>query len=219
MAAIAVFGRWRVPWWMSILAFLGIAMTLLALRNGAVAAIMGAPALAVGIDSALRDWRPTVRPSSPRLAAQRRFLELGLGAIIAIAGILIFVPRDPAAAVHESIERELPVQGVELLRERVPTGRILAWYGWGGYVIGNMYELGARVMVDGRNDMYDQAILDEYNAVRAADPGWQDIADGYAVDALLFPPFEAITKGSAELAGWCETYRDENEVVYLRSCE
>ena len=43
MAAVAIFGRWRVPWWMSIMAFLGIAMTLVALRNGAVAAIIGAP--------------------------------------------------------------------------------------------------------------------------------------------------------------------------------
>ena len=47
-----------LPWWMSILAFIGIAMTLLSLRNGPIAAILGAPALAVGMDVALRDWRP-----------------------------------------------------------------------------------------------------------------------------------------------------------------
>ena len=79
MAAVAIFGRWRVPWWMSIMAFLGIAMTLIALRNGAVAAIIGAPALAVGMDAALRDWRPNLRVPSPRIARQRRMLELGLG--------------------------------------------------------------------------------------------------------------------------------------------
>ena len=46
---------------MSILAFLGIAMTLVALRNGPVAAVIGAPALAVGMDAALRDWRSEPR--------------------------------------------------------------------------------------------------------------------------------------------------------------
>jgi hypothetical protein len=219
MAAVAIFGRWRVPWWMSLLAFMGIAMTLLALRNGAVAAIIGAPALAVGIDSALRDWRPDPRPRSRRVATQRRLLELVMAVIVAVAGVIIFVPRDPAAAVRASIERELPVQGVELLIERVPDGRIASWYGWGGYVIGKMYDLGARVLVDGRNDMYDQAILERYNQVRNADPGWEQIADGYDVDALLFPPFEAISKGPAEIAGWCEVYRDANEVVFLRTCE
>jgi hypothetical protein len=219
MGAIAIFGRWRVPWWMSLLAFMGIALTLIALRNGAVAAILGAPALAVGIDAALRDWRPSPRKPSARVAAQRRMLELVMAIILTVAGVIIFVPRDPSVVVQESVERELPVQGVEILVQRVPEGRILSWYGWGGYVIGNMYELGARVMVDGRNDMYDEAILNEYNRVKNADPGWESIADGYEVDALLFPPFEAITKGPAESAGWCEAYRDENEVLYLRSCD
>lgn len=219
MAATAIFGRWRVPWWMSILSFLGIAMTLLALRNGAVAAIMGAPALALGIDAALRDWRPTERTPSQRLARQRRYMELVMAAIISIAGVFVFVPRDPAAAVRESIDRELPVQGAEVLLSEVPDGRILAWYGWGGYVIGTMYDRGARVFVDGRNDMYDDAILEEYNLVRGAEPGWAEIPDRYDVDAMLFPPYEAISKGPALDAGWCEAYRDDNEVVFLRTCD
>jgi hypothetical protein len=219
MGAIAVFGRWRgVPWWMSILAFMGIAMTLLALRNGAVAAVLGLPALAVGMDAALRDWRPNPRAFSPRLARQRRILEVLVAAAVAVAAVVIFVPRDPAAAVRASIERELPVQGVELLLEAVPDGRILAEYGWGGYVIGQMYDSGARVMVDGRNDMYSQEILEEYGHVRDADAGWDEIADGYQVDALIFPPYRSITKGPAEDAGWCEAYRDDNEVVFLRTC-
>ena len=140
-----------------------------------------------------------------------------MAAVVAVAGFLIFMPRDPAAAVDKSIERELPVQGVELLQERLPAGRILAWYGWGGYVGNLMYDDGGRVFVDGRNDMYDQAILEDYNRARAADAGWQEIVDRYEVDALLFPPDEPITKGPAETAGWCEAYSDQNEVIYLRS--
>jgi hypothetical protein len=213
-----LFGRWRVPWWMSLVAYLGIVMTLLALRNGAVAAVLGVPALAVGIDAALRDWRPTPREHSPRIARRRRMLEVVMAAAVGIAAVVIFVPPDPEAAVQASIERELPVQGVDLLQDRVPDGRILAEYGWGGYVIGQMYDLGARVMVDGRNDMYSDAILTEYGHVRDADPGWEEIADRYEVDALIFPPYRTITKGPAERAGWCEAYRDENEVVYLRGC-
>lgn len=218
MGAVAIFGRWRVPWWMSLLAFMGIAMTLLALRNGPVAAILGAPALALGMDAALRDRWPSPRQPSPRVARQRRIVETVMAVVIAIAGVIVFVPRDPVAAVRTSIERELPVQGVEHLIQEVPEGRILAWYGWGGYVIGQMYHLGARVMVDGRNDMYDDAILREYDLVRTAEPGWEEIVDRLEVDALLFPPQEAITRGPADYAGWCEVFRDENEVLYLRSC-
>jgi hypothetical protein len=218
MGAVAIFARWRVPWWMSLLAFMGVAMTLLALRNGPVTAILGAPALGVGIHNALTDWLGEPKSHSPRVARQRRILEIGMAIVVAVAGVIIFVPRDPMAAVQESFERELPVQGVERMVEAVPDGRILAWYGWGGYVIGQMYDLGARVAVDGRNDMYDDAILEEYGHVLHADRGWEAIADRWEVDALLFPPFEAITKGPAEAAGWCEVYRDDNEVLYLRAC-
>ena len=146
-------------------------------------------------------------------------LELVLGAVIAVAGVVIFLPRDPALAVQQNIERELPVQGVQVLKERIPRGRVLAWYGWGGYVGGHMYDLGGRVFVDGRNDMYEQSILEDYNRVRGADEGWESITDRYEVDALLFPPSEPIAKGPAETAGWCEIYRDGNEVLYLRSCD
>ena len=162
MGAVAVFARWRVPWWMSLFAFMGVAMTLLALRNGPVAAILGAPALAVGIGAALSDWRGAPRSYGPRVARRRRVLESIMAAVLAIAGFVIFLPPDLDARIDASIERELPVQGVELLRERVPDGRIIAEYGWGGYVIGQMYDLGALVMVDGRNDMYDDSILSEY---------------------------------------------------------
>ena len=219
MGALAVFARWRVPWWLSILAYVGIAATLIALRNGPIAAIIGAPALAVGIDSALQDWRGAPREYGARLALQRRVLEITMALVVVIAGVIIFVPPDLNAAIDASEERELPVNGLEVLIDRVPDGRILAWYGWGGYVIGNMYDLGARVMVDGRNDMYDDSILEDYDLVRTAEPGWEEIVDRWEADALLFPPKEAITRGAATAAGWCEVFRDENEVVYLRTCD
>jgi hypothetical protein len=219
IAGIAFFGRWRVPWWMSILAFMGIAMTLLSLRNAPIAAIIGAPALAVGLDNALADWRGSPRVLSARLGTQRRIIELGLAGVLAVAGVVIFIPPDPAARVDASIERELPVQGVEILRERIPDGRILAEYGWGGYVIGQMSDLGALVGVDGRNDMYDDSILEKYGHIQDADPGWEAIVEDWEVDALLFPPYRAITKGPAEDAGWCEVFRDENEVLFLRTCD
>ena len=129
MGAIAVFGRWRVPWWMSILAFMGIAMTLLALRNGPIAAIIGVPALAVGMDAALHDWRPTVRTFSPRMATQRRMLEIGLAVIVAVAGWIILAPPDPEAGrprrassascrsrASSSCARRFPTAGSRLVR-------------------------------------------------------------------------------------------------------
>jgi len=89
-------------------------------------------------------------------------------------------------------------------------------YGWAGYVINRLYESGGRVFVDGRNDMYPETILEEYSAIRAADPGWEEIVDRYDANWLLFPPATAITRGPATDAGWCEAYRDDRQVLLER---
>lgn len=217
IVALAVVGRRGVPLWLTLFAWLGIAMALLSLRNAPIAGIIGLPALAIGLNNVLQTWRPA-RSFGPRVARTRRLMEGVVGAIVLIGSFLVLIPPDPAAVVRANIEENLPVQGAARLKELMPHARVAAEYGWGGYMIHELFWTGGRVMVDGRNDMYDDEILRTYGKIREADPDWTDVADEFAIDALLFPPDKTITKGPAESAGWCEVYRDENEVLYLRSC-
>ena len=196
MAGIAFFGRWRVPWWMSILAFMGIAMTLLSLRNAPIAALIGAPALAVGLDNALADWRGTPRVRSARLAAQRRIIEIGVAVAIAVAGVVIFVPPDPAARVDASASSAScrsraskssssasrtggsspSTAGAATSSGRCPT------------LAPSSASTGATTCTTTRSSRCTEQVQD-------ADPGWEAIVDEWEVDALLFPPYRAITKG------------------------
>jgi len=217
IVAIAVVGRRGVPLWLSLFAWLGIGMALLALRNAPIAGIIGLPALAYGLNDVLTQWRKA-RQYPPRVATVRRLMEIGIGVTVLVASVILLIPADPAAKVQARIEENLPVQAVERLQEIMPDARVAAEYGWGGYVIHALYPTGGRVMVDGRNDMYDQSILETYGKIREADPDWTSVADRYQIDALLFPPDKTISRGPAEEAGWCEAYRDDNEVLYLRTC-
>jgi hypothetical protein len=61
-------------------------------------------------------------------------------------------------------------------------------------------------------------VLEDYSSIRAADPDWQELADRYGVEALLFPPEITLTRGPAKDAGWCEVLRDKWQVLYLRNC-
>jgi hypothetical protein len=216
IGVLLVIGRRSVPLWLSLFAWLGVVMALLALRNAPIAGIVATPALAYGLDQVLP--RRKRRPVSSRIATMRRAMELVLAALVAIAGVALLIPPDPAAKVQARIEDNLPVQATALLKDLKPDARVAAEYGWGGYVIHELYPTGGRVMVDGRNDMYDQSILETYGKIRAADAGWTEVADQYRIDALLFAPDKPLTKGPAEDAGWCEIYRDDNEVLYLRTC-
>lgn len=216
IGALLVVGRRSVPLWLSVFAWLGVVMALLALRNAPIAGIVAAPALAYGFNEILPQRRR--RASSRSVALGRRAIEGAVAVAIVVAAFALLVPPNPAAKVQERIEENLPVQATALLKRLDPDARVAAEYGWGGYVIHELYPTGGRVMIDGRNDMYDQSILETYGKIREADAGWTDIAEQYRIDALLFPPDKTITKGPAVAAGWCEVYRDGNEVLYLRSC-
>jgi hypothetical protein len=154
----------------------------------------------------------------PSLALGRRLIELGAAVVVVVGSLVVLVPPGVGDGVTANIRKRFPVPAVELLKEVAPDARVLAEYGWGGYVIHELYPTGGRVFVDGRNDMYDQQILDDYDAIKLADPGWEAIADRYQVEAILLEPIATLTRGPAEVAGWCEAYRDETQVLYLRAC-
>jgi hypothetical protein len=145
-------------------------------------------------------------------------MELGTAVIVVIGAMFVLLPPGLGDGVTANIEKRFPVQGVAYLQEHDADGHVLAEYGWGGYVIHELYATGGRVFVDGRNDMYDQQILDDYDSIKNADPNWQQLAQQYGVDALLLEPDATITRGPATAAGWCEAYRNDTQVLYLRDC-
>jgi hypothetical protein len=210
------------PGWLVALSWVGVALALLALRNAPIAAVFAMPTLVMGFEARLRerDERKARarRPMAPSRALGRRVMELVTAVVIAAGSMAVLIPRDLNAAIDKSLGTRFPVAGVDALERLAPDANVLAEYGWGGYVIWRLHDKGGHVFVDGRNDMYSQQVLDDYSAIRAADPDWQELADKYGVEALLFPPEITLTRGPAVDAGWCEVLRDEWQVLYLRSC-
>jgi hypothetical protein len=210
IVAVAVSGGRGAPGWLRALAYIGIAMALVANRNAPVAAILAVPSLAL----ASAGWLSSraTNPVSSRDAARRRLLEVAVAAVVVI-GALSTVPANARGVVLG----RYPVAAVDRLAVVEPSARVLAEYGWGGYVIYRLYDQGGRVFVDGRNDLYPQELLDEYSAARNADPDWEVILERHGVQAILFKPDATLVKGPAQAAGWCETYRDQEQVL-LQPC-
>ena len=145
-------------------------------------------------------------------------MELGAAVVVVVGALIVLAPHGLGAGGERKIAGKYPVEGVDWLRANRPDVNVMAEYGWGGYVIHGLYDSGGRVFVDGRNDMYDQRILEDYDAIKGADAEWQELTASYGVEALLLSPQAAVTRGPAEAAGWCEALRDEMQVLYLRSC-
>jgi len=194
-----------------------VASALVALRNAPAAAGLAAPALGLGIADLLssRSAAGRTRILRPSIQLGRRLMELTVATVIGVVALSIAIGQTG------EIVREggYPVAATNLLLESAPQSRVIGEYGWGGYLIYRMYDSGGRVFIDGRNDMYSDSVLDEYSAIRDAGPGWEQIADAYGADALLFPPDFTIAKVAAIGGTWCEAYRDESQVLLLRSCD
>jgi hypothetical protein len=210
IVAVALSGGRGSHGWLRGLAYIGIAMALIANRNAPVAAILAVPTLALAPERWLA--ARATGPVSPADATRRRLLEVAV-AVVVVIGALSTLPANARGVVLD----RYPVAAVDRLATMDPGARVLAEYGWGGYVIYRLYDQGGRVFVDGRNDLYPQAVLDDYSAARNADPGWEEIMQRYGVEAILFRPDATLVKGPAQAAGWCETYRDAEQVL-LRPC-
>jgi hypothetical protein len=217
IAAVAFSGGRATPGWLRTLGVIGVVMGLLALRNAPLSALMAMPMLALGLDELLARRRQRPGPI-PSVAFGRRVIELSVAAVVAVAAWWIIVPPDPGTEVVAAADETFPVEAVERLLNADPDARLVVEYGWAGYAIHELYDGGGRVFVDGRNDMYPESILEEYSAIREGDPGFDEILDRYDAEWLLFPPDTTVTRGPAEAAGWCEAYRDEDQVL-LERCE
>ena len=222
IVAVGLNGGRATPGWLVALSWIGIAMALISLRSAPIAAVFALPTLALGLEARLRarDSRRAARSNrSERVAVGRRLIEMSAALAIVVGATVVLVPPILGSGIEENVDERFPAASVQMLLETNPDARVLADYGWGGYVIHRLYPTGGRVFVDGRNDMYDQSILEEYDAVKNADPGWEAIVERYDVEAILLAPSTTLTRGPAEAAGWCEAYRDETQVLYLRSCK
>lgn len=220
IVALGLNGGRRTPGWLVALSWIGVALGLLALRNAPIAVVFSMPALVLGLEARLRerDARRARRPMAPSRALGRRMMELAAAVVIVVGSAVVLIPHDLDASIDRNLARRFPVAGIDRLLQLAPDANLLAEYGWGGYAISRIYVHGGRVFVDGRNDMYSQQVLEDYSTIRAADPGWQELATRYGVEAILLPPTTTLTRGPAAAAGWCEAYRDVVQVLYLRDC-
>jgi hypothetical protein len=179
-------------------------MALLANRNAPVAAIFAVPALVLGVSQAL--------PYPPERSDRgRRIVEVVTTGVFLLGAALVAV----SSAGGIRLDR-FPAAAVDVLEARHPDARVLAEYGWGGYVAYRLHDLGGTVFVDGRNDMYPQRILDDYVRIRDAEDGWEELVTEYAVEALLLKPNEPLVRGVAQMNGWCEAYRDDLSVLLVQ---
>ncbi|MGH2620061.1 MAG: hypothetical protein ACRDHG_05755 [Anaerolineales bacterium] len=203
--------NWRELLSVTIFAYLGF----LAARNIALFALVALPILTRHMAMTLQAWFPSRVPAKqlPARTAQAVNLIL-LVALVAVAALKSITPLSRSAN-ETAIRDQTPVAAADYLLEARPPGPLLNSYNWGSYVTWALYP-NYLSFVDGRTDLFDDEILQEYLELWRADPGWEAIIQRWGLKTALLEPEAPITRALL-LAGWRILYEDPQAVVLSES--
>jgi hypothetical protein len=112
------------------------------------------------------------------------------------------------------VEPNVPSAAVLAARAAGATGPVLNTYDWGGYLIFS----GIPPFIDGRADMYGNALLKEYvDAVAPASAAdLHRVLDKYGIQWTLLEPRTAAIAALDLSPGWKRIHTDGQAVVHLR---
>jgi hypothetical protein len=212
---------WRSMRSSDALILLGVTgMSLIAVRFLLITGPIGAAIVAVNLGPALSRsaiglrWSPTLnrlaRPMRGRITQLNLFLA---AALLVSGGVVAFVRAAPGSQDAE-IAREFPVSAVAWLRGHAETSRIFNKYEWGGYIGLNLP--GSKIFIDGRADVYGDALIREYVSVIGLEANPGTILDKYAVNQVLYPPDTALAGWLDVQKDWHRDYADSVAVIWSR---
>jgi hypothetical protein len=219
--------RRRADWIDLILLCVFGTMSLLAVRNVALFALVAAPILSRYATAALDElalnprlsWlamlthtMPPPRPRRPIAALNAVLLVLVLVAAAGLVSVSLSRLQDP-----EVWGKGLPVQAVDYLRGRELPGQMFNTYNWGGYLIWSLYPQ-SPVFVDGRTDLYAfNGVLDDYVQVHLAQPGWREVLDRYGVGHIVTEQGGLLAAVLDETEDWQMIYSDGLAAIYVQT--
>lgn len=169
-----------------------------------VMAITAGAILAVGIP--VREDRAD-REKQPAWAAALA----GLTAVAAFAASVLLLQVSNGKLQMLLAER-MPVQAVEVVKDRHYSGALFNTYDWGGYLIWNLRE---QVSIDGRAALYgDQAITRSRNTW-AGGPQWASDPDLRSAGVVVAPEDAALTQLLRADPHFALVYEDKVAAVFL----
>jgi hypothetical protein len=159
----------------------------------------------------IADFRAQKSPDEPTRLPEYAGVAVGL------ALLLLLIARNTdysTRGLDRAISRDFPVNAVNFLRKNPVPGPLYNSFDWGGFLIWYMPQY--PVAIDGRTDIYGDALVDLFYKTEAADPS-------YTKDPYLSQAGLVLLKTSVPLAKMLTAdsrfrvlYRDEIAVIFVR---
>lgn len=210
--------RWELRDFLLVATFLYLALT--AVRNVALFALVAPlPILRLleGLDP--RMVMPNLPSEFSFLRANRSSIEhpkinLFVLGLILLGCVVRTVMVYPEEAIFKELAGVTPAGAVHYLKNTQPQGRLFNSYNWGGYLLWMLPEI--PVFVDGRTDLYNDEILEQWFQVAQFRDGWEEVIERWQINVILMEKDWMVAK-FLQQSGWCQKYLDDVAIV-LEKC-
>ena len=185
-------------------------------RHIPIFSLFAAPVLAKHLWAIARErgWDKLLTGAEARPNA----IKLLINVVLLLAPLALGVSRIWHFASHQQNYESLrnPVAAVEFLKSQQLPGPIYNRYGWGGYLIYQLYPE-YRVYIDGRADVYGDAFFAE--AMRTYDGAgdWAGSLDRYGVKTVLISPDAPLASLLRNDQSWKVVYEDDDAIIFSRT--
>ncbi len=198
--------------WRELLPFAAFAyMGFLAARNIAIFGLVAVPILANHFGACLEPWLGKAEGGRQFPGHLTRRLNLGLFLLL-LAAAAVKATAPLSRRFNETTLREhMPIAATEFILASMPPGPLFNSYNWGGYVVWALYPHYLS-FVDGRTDLFDDELLEDYLMIWSAGQGWQEKLDRWDIGVALLER-EAPLASALQDAGWESIYEDEQAIV------
>ena len=202
----------RLDWGDAIMLSAWAYLALLAGRNIAVFALVATPLLAEHLNAILRGFNITLRWRPPTNITQSILNGVILIALVALVMFKMSIAWSPDAIAEA--QAAFPTEAANYLRDEGPPGPLFNSYNWGGYLVWELPEY--PVYVDGRTDLYGDAVLSTYLNIYFAQEGWEDALDDGEINLVLVERSSPLTQLLMLHDNWQQLYRDDQAIIFAR---
>ena len=119
---------------------------------------------------------------------------------------------------HQMEAEHFPADAAAFLAVHPPDQPIFNHYDWGGYLIWKLYPR-TRVFIDGRADLYGDAMFQQFMQAYLLTNDWQQTLTRWHVGTVIAPPDSALATGLRNHPGWSVGYEDARAVIFLSKPE
>ncbi|MGB9668925.1 MAG: hypothetical protein ACPL0B_00935 [Anaerolineales bacterium] len=194
-------------------------LALIAGRNLALFAVVTPPIILKNLNEVglSRDTFPFFNQQSAKSFSPRtqNWINWGIFGVLLLGALVKVYTVFPAAVNEKAFRSQFPVDIVGHIKKLPVQGELFNSYNWGGYLLWALPE--RKVFIDGRTDLYNDEIINEWLKVVQFKTGWEDVLKKWNIQLVLMEK-DWLGAQLLQLHGWCVIDQDELAVL-LQRCQ